>query len=115
MRQWNELKSNTQCKTSNDINKQINRQDKDTKHEQDHPKSTRTATKRSTLTNETLTVVDNPNTDKKRKVGAPEIHKTKVGKKKKYETILLYVYTAVNIMERNVKQRRTYVETQNEK
>ena len=44
-----------------------------------------------------------------------EIHKTKVGKKKKYETILLYVYTAVNIMERNVKQRRTYVETQNEK
>ena len=46
MRQWNELKSNTQCKTLNDINKQINRQDKDTKHEQDHPKSTQTAMKK---------------------------------------------------------------------
>ena len=41
--------------------------------------------------------------------------KKRVSKKKKNETILSYVHSAVDIVKINVKQRRTYVETQNKK
>ena len=94
MRRRNEFEPKNRCKTSYDINANIIKQTKEIKHDQDIPKSTQTLTKRSILTNEAPTIVDNSEINKKRKVS----------KKKKDGTILPYVHKAVEVLKKMSKK-----------